>query len=187
MSASFILDHTRINFLVNCDTKGAITYTNSYFKELTSHIGPIRFSDILPFREDREAYEGSVELAMRKSPFPDNFVSRTNMKNGAVRWIVWEVYHFLDSISFHGQEILDIETGKQYKLNRMASVVEQIHWVLNHELWQPYLSAKTLRKYAYDPALTEEERASYLEKIAGQEAKVSAAFEKVNKIIESEK
>ena len=150
MSTKYILKNSIDLIYLVTDKESKIITSNELFKELTSHIRPSKFTDLMSEDSDLDDCNESLLRAKRISPLPVRLYAKTKQKTGAARWILWNIYYIIESFHFIGVPLVDVTSITSYEYEKQKKLLEDVRFMLSHELRQPLTSLSGLIKIMED-------------------------------------
>lgn len=140
MSVKYLLHKSLDLFYFVCDMSGAIIIANDLFEENTSHIKPKTVDDLIVDSYDKNELLKAIEKSKAHPSEPIRFYCRIKQKNQSLRWNLFNVYFILNSLHFVGVPILDISNIPSHEYERQKTLLEDIRFMLSHEIRQPLTS-----------------------------------------------
>lgn len=138
--AHLILDRSVTYFYFRVAEDGKIVYANDTFENHLSHIQPKSIFDFVTIEQDKETLLKAFSKAKSNSTFPVVSYFRIKQKNGAQRWLLWEVYEAGAVYHFLGNALYDVVSIKAYEYDQIRALLETIAWEWSHRTRRPLTS-----------------------------------------------
>lgn len=156
MSARYILAESPDLLYAVTGLDGVIVSSNDLFKEYTSHIKPKTLRDLISEESELDDYISKVQKAILRSPSPLRMYAQTRQKSGANHWNLWNIFCILGSLHFIGFPITDVTTITSHEHEKQNKLLDDIRFMISHELRQPLSSISSLVKLLIDKGDNEE-------------------------------
>jgi signal transduction histidine kinase len=135
--ASVLLENSLNIFYIRTSEKGDLLYSNELFNSYVSHIQPKTIYHVIYFSDDIEVANKAMARASKSSPFPTSFQCRVTQKNGAKRWVTWEVAYGNGQYHFFGIQLFDVVSITAHEYEEQQRLLEKIVWIQSHKVRKP--------------------------------------------------
>jgi signal transduction histidine kinase len=124
-----------------------IVYMNDNFDNHLSHIQPKHLTDFITIEQDVDNVRKTLKKAQTTPTYPVVCYFRVRQKNGASRWMLWEVFESDSTYHFIGAPLYDVVSIKSYEYDQIRNLLETIAWEWSHRTRRPLTSVIGLARF----------------------------------------